>query len=116
MLRAALIAAALLLLAPAHDALAGTFAVVGRTIVYTGEAGEDKIAAFETADTVRFTRFGGSSLGAPDETCTLAPGGQSVVCPKQGVTSVILNLDDGDDVAAVSPALTMPVIFNGVSV
>jgi hypothetical protein len=111
-LRALVIALAALALMPAH-ALAGTFAVVGSTIVYSGIAGEDKIAAFETADAVRFTRFGGDTLGAPDNTCTLATGGQSVVCPKAGVTSVILNLGDGDDVAAISPALTMPVIFNG---
>jgi hypothetical protein len=112
MLRALLLALAVVALAPAH-ALAGTFAVVGKTIVYTGEDGQDKIAAFETADAVRFTRFGGTSLGAPDNTCTLASGGQSVVCPKAGVTSVVLNLDDGDDVAAISPALTIPVILNG---
>ncbi|MDA0162148.1 putative metal-binding motif-containing protein [Solirubrobacter ginsenosidimutans] len=112
MLRALLIATALLALAPAH-ALAGTFAVTNGTIVYTGEDGQDEIAAFETAGTVRFTRFGGTSLGAPDGTCTLAPGGQSVVCPKGGVTAVILNLAGGDDVAAISPALSMPVILNG---
>jgi hypothetical protein len=111
-LRALAIAIAALVLVPA-PALAGTFDIVGSTIVYTGEAGEDKIAAFETADEVRFTRFGGSSLGAPNLPCRLATGGQSVVCPKGGVTSVVLNLDDGDDVAAISPALTMPVIFNG---
>src|SRR3954468_18735098 len=112
MLKALLIALAALALAPAH-ALAGTFAVVGKTIVYTGENTQDKIAAFETADAVRFTRFGGTSLGAPGNTCTLASGGQSVVCPKAGVTSVVLNLDDADDVAAISPALTVPVILNG---
>jgi hypothetical protein len=107
------VAVVALALLPAR-ALAGTFAVVnGSTIIYTGEAGEDKIAAFESADAVRFTRFGGSALGAPDGTCKLAPGGQSVVCPKAGVSSVILNLDDGPDVAAISPALTMPVILNG---
>ena len=113
MLRPLLIALAALFLAPAH-ALAGTFAVVGgTTIVYTGEVGEDKIAAFETTNAVRFTRFGGSSLGAPDQTCTLSPGGQSVVCPRNAATTVILNLDDGDDVASISPSLTVPVIFNG---
>ena len=32
---------------------------------------------------------------------------------KAGVTSVVLNLGDGDDVASVSPAVTLPVIFNG---
>ena len=112
MLRSLVIALIALAAAPA-SALAGTFAVVGQTIVYTGEAGEDKIAGFESADAIRFTRFGGSPLGAPDGSCTLAPGGQSVWCPKGGVTSVVLNLDAGDDVASLSPSMTMPVIFNG---
>jgi hypothetical protein len=114
-LRALAVALVALALLPGY-ALAGTFAVVGgTTIIYTGEAGEDKIAAFESADAVRFTRFGGTTLGAPDDTCTLADGGQSVVCPKNAATTVVLNLDAGDDVASISPALTVPVIFNGGS-
>jgi hypothetical protein len=109
--RSLVIALALLLLAPC-TALAGQFQVIGSTIVYAGEAGEDKIAAFETGDSVRFTRFGGVSIG-PGPGCTLAAGGQSVVCDKAGVSSVILNLDADDDVAAISPALTMTVVLNG---
>jgi hypothetical protein len=109
--RSLLIAVALLLLAPC-TALAGQFQVVGSTIVYTGEAGEDKIAAFESGDSVRFTRFGGVSIG-PGPGCKLSVGGQSVVCDKAGVSSVILNLDASDDVAAISPALTMTVVLNG---
>ena len=110
--RALALAVLVLALVPA-GAAAGTFAIEGDTIVYTGEAGEDKIAAFEQADSVRFTRFGGVPLGAPDGTCTLSNDGQSVVCPKAGVTSVLLVLDDGDDVAAISPSVTLPVILNG---
>jgi hypothetical protein len=112
--RAALAAlAGALLLTPA-PALAGQFVVDGPTIRYTGEAGEDKIAAFESGDSVRFTRFGGVSIG-PGPGCTLATGGQSVVCNKAGVSSVILNLGDSDDVAAISPSVTLTVVLNGGS-
>ena len=111
--RALTLALLVLALAPA-GAAAGTFAIVGGdTIVYTGEAGEDKISAFEEADSVRFTRFGETSLGAPDGTCTLSADNQSVVCPKAGVSSVLLALDDGDDVAAISASVTLPVTMNG---
>jgi hypothetical protein len=111
--RAFTLAVLLLALVPA-GAAAGTFAIVGGdTIVYTGEAGEDKISAFEDGQNVRFARFGGVSLGAPDGTCTLSNDGQSVVCPKAGVSSVLLALDDGDDVVAISASVTLPVTMNG---
>ncbi len=110
--RALALAFALLVLAPA-TAAAGTFAIVGATIVYSGEAGEDKISAFEQADSVRFTRFGETSLGAPDGTCTLSVDNQSVVCPKAGVQRVLLELGDGDDVVAIGASVTLPVTMNG---
>jgi hypothetical protein len=108
-LRPLLIALALLVLAPAH-AFAGTFSVVGSTVIYDGEDGQEKIAAFDTGDKLRFTRFGGVALG-PGAGCQLAD--DSVVCDKGGVTTLLLNLKGGDDVAAISPAITIPVIFNG---
>ena len=105
------VALGLLLLTPAA-ASAGRSTSWARVILYDGEAGEDKIAAFETGDSVRFTRFGGASIG-PGPGCQLADGGQSVVCDKSGVTTVLLDLGAGDDVAAISPALTMTVVFDG---
>jgi Putative metal-binding motif len=111
-LRLLLVLGAVLLLAPA-TAAAGTFSIVGTTIVYSGEDGVDQIAGFDAGDSIRFIRFGGVSLGAPDGTCTLSPGGQSVDCPKDGVDRVLLNLGGGDDVAAVSQSVTLPVIFDG---
>jgi hypothetical protein len=110
--RAPALALAILALAPA-TATAGTFAVVGSSIIYTGEAGEDKISAFEDATSVRFARFGGVSLGAPDGTCTLSVDNQSVVCPKAGVRTVLLELGDGDDVVAINASVTLPVTMNG---
>jgi hypothetical protein len=110
--RALAVAFALLVLAPA-SAHAGTFKVEGATIIYTSSPGdEDKIAAFEMQDRVRFTRFGGGPIG-PDAGCQISTDGLSVVCDKTGVTTVLLNLGDGDDVAAISPSVTLPVVFNG---
>jgi hypothetical protein len=112
--RALALATLLLALAPAGAAATGTFAIVGGdTIVYTGDPGEDKISAVEQADGVRFTRFGGAGLGAPDNTCTLSADDQSVFCPKAGVTTVVLALGTGDDVAAIGPSVTLPVTLNG---
>jgi hypothetical protein len=112
--RALALALALLVVVPA-SAAAGTFKVEGATIIYTSAPGdEDKIAAFEMDDRVRFTRFGGGPIG-PDAGCAISTDGQSVVCDKAGVTAVLLNLGDGDDVAAINATVTLPVIFNGAA-
>ena len=112
MLRLAVTAAmAASLIAPAI-ASAGVFEVTRNTIIYTGEAGVDQITGFDTGTSIRFTRFGGVSVG-PGPGCSLAPGGQSVDCPKAYVRAVQLDLGGGDDVAAVAANLTLPVTFNG---
>ena len=55
------------------------------------------------ATSIRFTRFGGAALGRRRWLrAQVDPDDQSVDCPKSGVTAVLLNLGDGDDVAAVS--------------
>lgn len=113
MLSRTLVVALLALALAPPAATAGTFKVQGSTIIYTANAGEeDKIAAFEMGDRVRFTRFGGGSLG-PDAGCTLSNDLQSVVCDKAGVSSVVLNLGDGADVAAISPSVTLTVVMDG---
>jgi hypothetical protein len=43
----------------------------------------------------------------------VSPDAQSVDCPKANVRSVLLDLGGGDDVAAVSSGVTLPVLFNG---
>jgi hypothetical protein len=112
LIRALLLAVVLLLAAPTA-ASAGLFSVEGPTIVFREFDNEpvDQIAAFETANSIRFTRFGSTSLGAGPG-CVLVDD-DTVDCAKGSVTSVILNLGAGDDVAAISPALTMTVILNG---
>ena len=37
--------------------------VQGSTILYTGDAGVDQIAGFDTGTSIRFTRFGGVDAG-----------------------------------------------------
>jgi hypothetical protein len=111
--RAAILACAVALLAPAA-AHAGTFNEVGSTITYDATPGDvDQIAAFETPTTIRFTRFGGAGIG-PGANCNFVGGdGNTVDCAKTGVTSVILNLGDMDDVASVSPDLGLAFILDG---
>ncbi len=112
MLRAAVLAAiAASLIAPA-TASAGFFQIQGATIIYTGDATVDQIAGFDTGSSIRFTRFGGADLGAVIP-CHVTDENQSVDCPKNAINSVLLNLGDGDDVAAVSSTVTLPVVFNG---
>jgi hypothetical protein len=113
MLRLALLGVtAAVLLAPA-TATAGTFEIVGGDrVVFNGDAGEDKISGFDTGLTIRFTRFGGASLGGVPP-CTVSADFQTVDCPKTGIRVVELNLGGGDDVASVNPAVMFPVFFNG---
>ena len=100
------------LVGPATAAADGTFTVVGSSIVFSGDSGVDQIAGIETATSIRFTRFGGEDLGGADP-CVISPDQQSVDCPKAGVSSVLLNLSSGNDVAAVATGVTVPVIFDG---
>ena len=112
MLRRALLAAcAAALLLPAA-ANAGTFSIAGSTLVYTGDADVDQIAGFDTGTHFRFTRFGGPPLGG-DIPCIVSPDNQTVDCPKAGIGLVVLALGGGDDVAAVSANVTVPVRFDG---
>jgi hypothetical protein len=100
-------------IAPATAAADGTFAVVDSSLVFTGDADVDQIAGIETATSIRFTRFGGANLGGGGPTCRVDPDQQSVDCDKNGLSSVVLNLGSGNDVAAVSASVSVPVIFDG---
>ena len=110
-LLAAAIAVTTALLLPAA-AEAGTFGVQNGILVFTGEGSAESIAGFETSSSIRLTRFAGPELGGGPG-CNVVDGGQTVDCPKGAISSVRLDLDAGDDVAAVSTAVTVPVTFNG---
>jgi hypothetical protein len=116
LIRAFLLACAFALCAPGAAHATGVFDVVsGQTIVFSAVDGDvDQIAAFRVSPTtIRFTRFGGAAIG-PGNQCVYVGGDSNTVdCQAAGVTAVILNLGNEDDVAAVSPALTIPVFFNG---
>ncbi len=109
---ACLAIAAAALLAPAA-ASAGTFNVVGTTLVYNADPGGiDQISGFDTGTSYRFTRFGGASIG-PGAQCTASPDNQTIDCAKQGVSLIVLALGDQNDVAAVSANVAVPVRFDG---
>jgi hypothetical protein len=111
LIRAFLLALAFALCAPA-GAHAGVFSLSGSTVTYTAGAGDiDDIAVLVTPTSIRLTRFGGAGIG-PGPACGFADP-DTVDCPKAGVTTVVLSLGDGDDVASVSPALTLTAIFDG---
>jgi hypothetical protein len=107
----ALLCAGLLLPAAAS---AGTFTMPGSTILYTGDATADDITGFDTGSSIRFTSFGVRDLGGAPP-CQVSLDNLSVDCPKSGVTIVVLDLGDGDDVASVAPSVKLPVIFEGGS-
>jgi hypothetical protein len=111
-LRRVLLAAAVAALALPAAAHAGTFGITGSKMVYNGEADVDQISGFDTGTSIRFTRFGGVSLGEGPG-CNVSLSGQTVECPKAGITSVELNLGAGDDVASISGSVKIPVTFNG---
>jgi Putative metal-binding motif len=112
LIRALVLASAVALLAPAAAGAVGTFNIVDHTIVYDAGPGDvDQIAAIETPTTYRFTRFGGAPVG-PGAGCAFIDG-NTIDCAKNGVTDVVLNLGDGDDVASISPAIHVPVLFDG---
>jgi len=111
MLRRALLLACLAALLAPVAATAGTFSVEDRTLVYTGDAGDESIAGFDTGHSYRFTRFGGPTLGG----CDQAPDGQSVDCDKNGIDAVELRLNGGNDVAAIAASVKVPVRFLGGS-
>jgi hypothetical protein len=103
------------LLAPAI-ASAGHFSIVGNTqILFEPDNANDidQISGIETPTSIRFTRFGGVSVG-PGPGCRNAFGDTDTIdCPKTGITRIVLRLGGGDDIAVVSPAITIPVQFDG---
>jgi hypothetical protein len=103
------LAVGILLLTPGV-ASAGLFHIEGSTIVYDGEPGVDQISGFETPTSIRFTRFGGVSLGG-QLPCIVTQ--ESVDCPKDSITTVRINLGGDDDVVSISPSLRLTAILDG---
>jgi hypothetical protein len=109
----ALAACGLALWAPAGAQAIGVFDVNGPVLTFNAGAGDiDQIAGFETQSSFRFTRFGGGEIG-PGASCTYLGSSNTVDCLKSGVSLIVLNLGDGDDVASISPTLNVRVVFNG---
>jgi len=111
-LRGALaLALAAALLAPA-SASAGTFSESGGTITYTGDATDESLSGYRVGDRLRFNQFGVAGIGAQGPACQVIDI-TTVDCPLGVVNAVILNMDDGNDVASVASNVTVPVFFNG---
>jgi hypothetical protein len=113
---ATFVAVAVGLWAPAGAGATGLFNISGSTLTYNATAGDiDDIAIFDTGSSYRFVRFGGGQIG-DGPGCVLVDNDPNTVdCRKDGVTEAVLNLGDGNDIATVGPAITIPVIFHGGS-
>jgi hypothetical protein len=118
LIRAVVLAAVLALYAPASASAIGIFSIAGSTVTFTNDAQEsDGIAVVETPTTIRLTRFGAAGIGAGPG-CQFVglpanPDSDTVDCPKAGITTIVLALGDGDDVATVSPAVKVNTVFDG---
>jgi hypothetical protein len=111
---AAGLALALALSAAADARATGIIQVTGSTLLYTAAPGDsDQIAGSEMPTTIRFTRLGGASVGPGAGCAFVGSDSDTVDCRKAGITSILLDLGDGDDIAIVSENLTIPVTFDG---
>ena len=101
--------------APAAASATAIPVVRGSTLFFDGDpnGGGDGIAVFETANAIRITRFGDEQLGEDQSTCFFVGDQNTVDCTKSGLTLIVLNLGAGNDVAAVSPSVKIPVQFDG---
>jgi len=112
LIRATVLAVAFALFtAPAAHAI-GVFAINGSTLTYSAETGDvDQIAGVDLGSKIRFTNFSPSGIG-PGPGCAPVDS-DTVDCDKTGVTSVVLNLGDQNDVAVISPTISVPIVANG---
>ncbi len=112
LIRALLLIAVIALCAPSAASADGQFFLNGTIATYTNPNAEnDDIAVFETPTTIRLTRFGGAPV-QQDAGCEKVED-NTVDCPKNGVSAIVLDLGPGDDVAAVSPAVKVTTFFFG---
>jgi Putative metal-binding motif len=111
MLRRAVLLGVVAALLASASASAGQFTVDNGVITYAGDGNNEGIAGFRVGDRIRFTRFGDGGLVGDPNCHVIDP--RTVDCPLGGISAVILNLGDGNDVASVSSDVTAPVIFNG---
>jgi hypothetical protein len=87
----------------------------GKAITYTSADANDvdAFAVIDLGDRVRFTRFSAAQIGA-DPPCDFVGSDQSTVdCVKGAATSLVIDLGEQNDIAVVSPTITLPVVFHG---
>jgi hypothetical protein len=116
--RALLLSLVIAALTPGSAHAFGFFGISGSVVTYHPGVGDDTpsdIAIFATANTLRLVTFGDQGVG-PDPGCEFVGGNSTsnaVDCPLQGVTRIVIQLGDGDDVASVDPNVAVPVTFEG---
>jgi Ca2+-binding RTX toxin-like protein len=112
LIRATLLALAVALLVPGSAHATGIFSIDGTVVTFTDPDNvNDDIAVFPTASTIRLTHFGAAGIGA-GAGCDFVDS-DTVDCPLNGVTKVVIDLAGGNDVASVSSALKVPAELAG---
>jgi Ca2+-binding RTX toxin-like protein len=115
--RAFLLSLVLAALWPASAHAIGTFSFDPATSIVTfkvdDQAEQSDIAIFATQSTLRLVNFGTDIVG-PGAGCAFVGSGTNpaVDCPL-GVSRIVLQLGNDNDVASVNPNVTVPVTFNG---
>jgi len=87
----------------------------GTALTYTSADPNDvdQFAVIDIGDRIRFTRFNAAIIGA-DPPCEFVGNDLDTVdCLKNGVTSLVLELGEQNDIAVVGPSVTLNVVFRG---
>ena len=91
----------------------GTFSIAGSTLVYTGDRDVDQIAGFDTGTHYPLHALRRRRRSARDARASSARTTGPSTARRPGSRLVVLALGGGDDVAAVSANVTVPVRFDG---
>jgi hypothetical protein len=114
---ASLLALALALCAPGVAHATGLIGISSdRTaLTYTSaDPGDvDQFAVIDLGDRIRFTRFSVAQIGADPPCEFVGDDGNTVDCLKNGVTSLVIDLGEQNDIAVVSQSVKLNVVFRG---
>jgi hypothetical protein len=117
LISASVLAIALWLCAPGAAHATGIIGIsadgTALTYVSADPSDVDQFAVIDLGDRIRFTRFNAAIIGA-DPPCEFVGNDLNTVdCQKNGVTSLVLDLGEQDDIAVVAQNVTLNVVFRG---